>query len=137
MSKTFRAWDVDQAWLLAPSVREFVPAGHFARFVRDTGARRAGSVSDRGRVQGRVGLAAAPCGHAGALLLYGCSCGIYSSRRLARACEERLDVMAATGLNRPDFRTISEASRRLRNGRHRAFAAFSDERKEFRERRPP
>jgi len=36
MSKTFRSWDVDQAWLLPPSVHEFVPAGHLAHFVRDT-----------------------------------------------------------------------------------------------------
>ena len=36
MSKTFRSWDVDQAWLLPPSVHEFVPRGHLAHFVRDT-----------------------------------------------------------------------------------------------------
>ena len=42
-----------------------------------------------------------------ALLLYGYSRGIYSSRQLARACEERVDMMAVTGLNKPDFRTIS------------------------------
>lgn len=36
MSKTFRAWDVDQGGLLPPSVMEFVPAGHLAHFVRDT-----------------------------------------------------------------------------------------------------
>ena len=36
MSKTFRAWDVDQAWLLPPSVHQFVPPGHLAHFVRDT-----------------------------------------------------------------------------------------------------
>src|SRR3954447_1729231 len=36
MSKPFRAWDVDQEWLLPPSVHEFVPAGHLAHFVRDT-----------------------------------------------------------------------------------------------------
>ena len=47
-----------------------------------------------------------------ALLLYGYSRGVYSSRRLARACEERLDVMAVTGLNRPDFRTISDFRKR-------------------------
>ena len=35
MSKTFRAWDVDQAWLLPPSIHEFVPAGHPAHLVRD------------------------------------------------------------------------------------------------------
>ncbi|GJD97763.1 hypothetical protein OCOJLMKI_4996 [Methylobacterium iners] len=42
-----------------------------------------------------------------ALLLYGYSWGLYSSRQLARACEEWVDVMAVTGLNRPDFRTIA------------------------------
>ena len=36
MSKTFRAWDVDQGWLLPPSVHEFVPAGPLAHLVRDT-----------------------------------------------------------------------------------------------------
>src|SRR4051794_36112922 len=36
MSKSFRVWDVDQAWLLPPSIHEFVPLGHLAHFVRDT-----------------------------------------------------------------------------------------------------
>ena len=36
MAKTFRSWDVDQGWLLPPSVHEFVPEGHLAHFVRDT-----------------------------------------------------------------------------------------------------
>jgi transposase len=36
MSKTFRPWDIDQQWLLPPSVDEFVPVGHIAHFVRDT-----------------------------------------------------------------------------------------------------
>ena len=54
-----------------------------------------------------------------ALLLYGYSRGLYSSRQLARACEERVDVMAVTGLNRPDFRTIADF-------RKRPLAALSD-----------
>src|SRR6201746_559799 len=36
MAKVFRSWDVDQGWLLPPSVHEFVPPGHLAHFVRDT-----------------------------------------------------------------------------------------------------
>jgi IS5 family transposase len=47
-----------------------------------------------------------------ALLLYAYSRGLYSSRRIAQACEERVDFMAVTGLNKPDFRTISEFRRR-------------------------
>ena len=47
-----------------------------------------------------------------ARLLYGYSLGIYSSRQLAGACEERVDRMAVTGLNRPDFRTISDFRKR-------------------------
>ena len=36
MSKTYRSWDVDQRWLLPPSVHGLVPEGHLAHFVRDT-----------------------------------------------------------------------------------------------------
>jgi len=47
-----------------------------------------------------------------ALLLYAYRSGVYSSRRIARGCEERLDFQAVTALNMPDFRTISEFRRR-------------------------
>jgi hypothetical protein len=36
MSKTFRPWDVDQVWLLPPSIQDLVPPGHLAHFVRET-----------------------------------------------------------------------------------------------------
>jgi hypothetical protein len=35
MSKKFRPWQVEQAWLLPPSVKELVPEGDAAHFVRD------------------------------------------------------------------------------------------------------
>ena len=35
MGKTFRAWNLDQAWLLPPSVHDFVPPGHSAHLIRD------------------------------------------------------------------------------------------------------
>ena len=38
-----------------------------------------------------------------ALLLYAYCQGVYSSRRIAKAATERLDFMAVTGLNQPDF----------------------------------
>ncbi|MGE3295684.1 MAG: IS1182 family transposase [Geminicoccaceae bacterium] len=112
MSKSFRAWDVDQAWLLPPSLHQFVPPGHLAHFVRDT-------VREALDLSAIIGVYKAGQGqppyHPGmlvALLLYGYSRGLYSSRQLARACVERVDVMAVTGLNRPDFRTISDFRKR-------------------------
>lgn len=112
MSKTFRAWDVDQVWLLPASVHDFVPAGHLAHFVRDTVREGldlseilAGYAEERGKPPYHPGMMVS-------LLLYGYSRGIYSSRRLAQACEERVDMMAVTGLNKPDFRTIAEFRRR-------------------------
>src|SRR5215212_917224 len=112
MAKVFRCWDVDQGWLLPPSVHEFVPPGHLAHFVRDT-VREALDLSaildsyteERGFPPYHPGMMVA-------LLLYGYARGLYSSRQLARACEERVDVMAVTGLNRPDFRTIADFRKR-------------------------
>jgi transposase len=112
MSKTFRAWDVDQAWLLPPSVHEFVPAGHLAHFVRDTVREALDLSAIIGVYKAEQGQPPYHPGMLVALLLYGYSRGIYSSRQLARACEERVDVMAVTGLNRPDFRTISDFRKR-------------------------
>ena len=36
MAKTFRPWDLEQGWLLPPSIHDFVPPEHLAHFVRDT-----------------------------------------------------------------------------------------------------
>lgn len=36
MSTTFREWNLDQTLMLSPAVRDFVPEGHLAHFVRDT-----------------------------------------------------------------------------------------------------
>lgn len=112
MSKSFRPWDVEQRWLLPPSVDELVPAGHMAHFVREM-------------VRGELDLSAIfsaykeergyPPYHPAmmvALLLYAYSRGVYSSRRITQACEERLDFMAVTALNRPNFRTVAEFRQR-------------------------
>src|ERR1700756_4872749 len=47
-----------------------------------------------------------------ALLLYSYSCGIYASRRIAKACRERVDFMRIVGFDAPDFRTISDFRKR-------------------------
>ena len=68
MSKTFRAWDVDQVWLLPPSVHDFVPAGHPAHLVRELVRTRAGPGGDHGALRtGGARSAALPPGDDGGL----------------------------------------------------------------------
>jgi transposase len=112
MTKHFRPWKVDEAWLLPPSVQEFVPEGHAAHLVRDM-------VAEELDLSAILSTYTEPRGYPPyhpammvALLLYAYSRGVYSSRRIARGCEERLDFQAVTALDRPDFRTISEFRRR-------------------------
>jgi transposase len=42
------------------------------------------------------------------LLLYAYCVGVYSSRKIALACERNLAFLAIVGIDRPDFRTISD-----------------------------
>lgn len=112
MIKTFRPWLVDQPQLLPPSVADFVPAGHVAHFIRDLVREDLDLCAIIGAYRELRGYPPFDPRMMTALLLYGYSRGVYSSRRLSRACEERLDFMAVTALNRPDFRTISEFRRR-------------------------
>lgn len=112
MAKTFKSWDVDQLVLLPPSVQELVPAGHVAHFVRDL-------VRDSLDLSAILKTYAEDRGFPPydpimmtALLLYAYCQGLYASRRIAKACEERVDVMAVTARQTPDFRTISDFRKR-------------------------
>ena len=112
MSKSFREWNVDQVWLLPPSINDFVPADHVAHFVRDTvrtaldlGLIYRSYRSERGQPPFHPAMMVA-------LLLYAYSQGLYASRRIAKGCEERVDFMAVTGMQKPDFRTIAKFRRR-------------------------
>jgi transposase len=108
MTKTFRPWSTEQRWLLPPSVQELVPPEHVAHFVRELVREQLDletifAVYDEER--------GAPPFHPTmmtALLLYAYTQGVYSSRKIARACEQRVDFMAVTALQRPDFRTVNE-----------------------------
>ena len=104
---SFRPWDVDQSWLLPPSVRDFVPEGHLAHFVRDTVRETLDLGPILARYEQETGRPAYHPAMMVAVLLYAYSQGVYSSRRIARACEERVDFMAVTGLEKPDHRTVN------------------------------
>jgi transposase len=106
MSKHFRPWKIDQPQLLAPSVQDFVPRGHLSRFIvelvresLDLGAIINSYTSALGQPPFDPRLMVA-------LLLNGSASGIYSSRRIAKACVERTDFMMIAALDAPDFPTI-------------------------------
>ena len=112
MAKTFRYWDVDQGWLLPPSVRDLVPANHVSHFVRDTVRTDLDLSSILSTYEEERGYPPYHPVMMTALLLYAYTQGVFSSRRIARACEERVDFMAVTALQKPDFRTVNEFRRR-------------------------
>lgn len=112
MTKSFRPWRVNEIWLLPPSVQEFVPAGHPAHLVRDIVREELDLSAILSTYTEARGFPPYHPGMMVALLLYAYSQGVYSSRRIARGCDERLDFQAVTALNQPDFRTISEFRRR-------------------------
>ena len=112
MTKSFRPWRVDENWLLPPSIQEFVPAGHPAHLIRDIVREELDLSAILSTYTEARGFPPYHPGMMVALLLYAYSQGVYSSRRIARGCEERLDFQAVTALNQPDFRTISEFRRR-------------------------
>jgi len=112
VDKTFRAFVPEQDLLLPPSLDEWLPAGHMARFIAelvdehlDLSRIRAGYTEERGappydpRLMVRI-------------LLYGYTTGVRSSRKLEAAC---VDVVAFRWLaagTAPDHRSIARFRKR-------------------------
>jgi transposase len=112
MSKHFRPWKIDEAQLLPASVQDYVAKDHLARFVVSL-ARESLDLSRI--VASYASSLGQPPFHAVmmvALLLYAYSVGVYSSRRIAKACRERVDFMLIVANDAPDFRTISDFRKR-------------------------
>jgi transposase len=112
MSKTFRDWSLDQALLLPPSVHDFVPADHLSRFVVTLVTEELDVSAIMASYQGEKGQPPYHPAMMVSLLLYAYAVGVYSSRKIAKACMERVDFMAIVALQAPDFRTVSEFRRR-------------------------
>lgn len=107
-SKRFRRWEPGQGWLLPPSISDLVPEDHPAHFIReltrselDLSEVYASYSSSKGQPPFHPAMMTA-------VLLFAYTQGIYSSRKIAKACAERVDFMAVTGMQMPDFRTINK-----------------------------
>ena len=112
MGKTFRDWDIEQLMMFAPCVEDFVPQEHLAHFVRNTVCEALDLSTILECYSEERGYPPYHPTMMTAVLLYAYCQGIYPSRRIAKACRERVDFMAVTGMQMPDFRTISDFRKR-------------------------
>jgi transposase len=106
--KTYRPWDPERYRHEAQSPAAKLPAGDLVFFLLDTvpqlNLRRFYAPYER-ETRGAPPFdpAMMVC-----LLLYAYCVGVFSSRKIAWACERNLAFMAMVGQERPDFRTISD-----------------------------
>src|ERR1700675_3352681 len=112
MSKYFRPWNIDQTLLLPPNVQDFVPKGHVSRFIIDLVRESLDLKEITGSYVSGLGQPPFDPRMMVALLLHGYASGLYSSRRIARACRERNDFVMIVALDPPDFGTISDFRKR-------------------------
>ena len=105
MSRIIRA-DYDQMYLLPPSVDDWVPADHPARFIRDfvdaLDLEALGFVVPEG-IDGRPAYA---CDLLLKVWLYGYFSKVRSTRGLERACYDSMALVWLTGNHHPDHNTL-------------------------------
>jgi transposase len=112
VAKTFRPYDPNQILLLPPSLEEWLPEGHLARFVSelveealDLSAIRAAYTEERGYppYDPRLMLK---------LLIYGYCTGQRSSRGIERRCLDDVAFRYLAAGAAPDYRSIARFRRR-------------------------
>ena len=108
MGKTYRPWNPNQQYLLPPSVQDWLPENDLVYFLLDTVNELDVSAITQKYEQEKRGFPPYHPRMMVALLLYAYCRGIFSSRKIMRACQERLTFRVITGDDIPDFRTISD-----------------------------
>ena len=111
-AKVFRRYDPDQCFLLPPSINDWLPVEHIARFIAEV-------------VEELVDLSAVYDSYVEAvgappydpkmmlkLLLYGYSTGVTSSREMERRCQVDVAFRWLAANAAPDYRSISRFRRR-------------------------
>ncbi|KPJ71227.1 MAG: hypothetical protein AMS14_09315 [Planctomycetes bacterium DG_20] len=118
MSVRFKPLERDQAFLLPPSLQEWLPAGDLAYFVIDvvdqldlSAVVRYYEVREDGTSKAASGQPAFHPKLMTALVLYAYALGTPSSRQIARLCERDAGYRIVAANQQPDFRTISEFRR--------------------------
>lgn len=112
MGKRFRVDHLDQALLLPPSLHDWLPERHLARFVADVIEELdLGSIYQSYQGDGR-GLSAYQPAMMVRLLLYGYCLGVVSSRKIERATHEDVAFRFLSADTHPDHDTIAAFRKR-------------------------
>ena len=125
MSSNFRDVDRDTLYLLPPSLQEWLPEGHLARFVVEM----VEQLDLRELEEGYRGSGKAAY-HPSVLLsmlFYGYATGVFSSRRLEQASYDSVAFRFITGNTHPDHDTIAHFRRRAPEGRDSGVPGRSGE----------
>jgi transposase len=107
MPQNFIECGREQAFLMPPDVREWLPEGHLAWFVIDAVEAMDLSAFYAAYRQDGPGRAAYEPAMMLALLLYAYARGVRSSRAIERACEEDVAFRVLAANQRPDHATLA------------------------------
>jgi len=113
MSNGYKPYSRDQAFLLPPAMKDWLPKGDLAYFVADLAETLDLSEMDRYYQAGKARSGQPPF-HPKlmtGLLLYAYCLGTPSSRKIARLCERDLGYRIVSADQQPNFHTISEFRR--------------------------
>ncbi len=112
MSTTYRPYQPDQLLLLAPDLREWLPAGHLAHHVSDlVDSLELSALYAPYEGDGRRNSPYEPSMMV-KVLIYAYATGVFSSRAIARKIEEDVAFRVLGAGNFPQHRTICEFRRR-------------------------
>ena len=108
MNKRFRVCGLDQPFLLPPSLQDWLPEDHLARFIADvTNELDLSAIYAQYERQDGRGLSAYHPLLLTRLLLYGYCVGVTSSRRIERATHDDVAFRYLAANQRPDHDTIA------------------------------
>ena len=108
MSKSYRAWNPDQSWLLPPSPREWLPENDLVYFIMDTLSEMDLSAITEKYEREERGFPPFHPRMMVTLLLYSYTQGCFSSRRIMKRCERDAAYRVIVQDDVPNFRTISD-----------------------------
>ncbi len=108
MGKTYRPCNPNQQYLLPLSVQDWLPENDLVYFILDTVNELDISAITQKYEQEKRGFPPYHPRMMAALLLYSYCRGVFSSRKIMQACQERISFKVIVGDDIPDFRTISD-----------------------------